>query len=39
MTVKTVYMVTHKINKICGIFKDGPEFVVLGDCQSLEVLL
>ena len=23
MTVKTVYMVTHKINKLCGIFKSG----------------
>jgi hypothetical protein len=37
MTVKTVSTATLKINKLCGIFKGGPEFVVLGDGESLEV--
>ena len=39
MTVKTVSIVTLKINEICGIFKGGPEFVVLADGESLAVLL
>jgi hypothetical protein len=39
MTVKTVSIAALKINKLCGIFKGGPEFVVLADGESLAVLL
>jgi hypothetical protein len=39
MTAKTVSMVTLEINKLCGIFESGLEFVVLADGESLAVLL
>jgi hypothetical protein len=36
---KIVSMDKLKINRLCGIFKDVPEFVVLADGESLAVLL